>query len=143
MNPQSTAEHPQSTVIESKNMKINSNTAVFEIANNFIVRIQLLANRLVNKEFTTMQVPRNTFNNPHSPSQFAKKKSSASDFEIANNFITGIPFLTQRIVTKKLGTPKAPRNPPKLPLFAPKIRTKTLILPFLRSPIILLLEHNF
>ena len=42
-NPQNIAEHPQPTLICSKNTKENSNFAVFEIANNIIVEIQFLA----------------------------------------------------------------------------------------------------
>ena len=38
----------------------NSNLAVFEIANNFIARIQFPARRLTTKKLVTLKAPRNT-----------------------------------------------------------------------------------
>ena len=43
-----------------------------------------------------------------------EKNSNFAVFEIGNNFIAGIQFLAHRLVKKKLGTPKAPRNTPYL-----------------------------
>ena len=58
---------------------------------------------------------------PTTPFLMSKKEknSNSAVFKIANNFNTGIQFLTHRLTTKKLGTPKAPRN---TPLFIAKIR---------------------
>ena len=61
---------------------------------------------------------------PTAPFLMSKKEknSNFAVFKIANNFIAGIQFLAYRLTTKKLGTPKAPLNTPKLPLFIAKIR---------------------
>ena len=49
--------------------------------------------------------------------------------------MVGIQFLTHRLAKKKLVTLKAPRNTPNLPLFAPKIRKKILIIRFYSAPL--------
>ena len=89
-----------------------------------------------------MQVPR------YSPKTtlFApkiQKNSNFAVFEIANNFIAGIPFLARRIAVKKLATKPVPRNTPKTTLICSKYTKKILITPFLGSPIILLPEYQF
>ena len=50
-----------------------------------------------------------------------EKNSNIAVFEIANNFIVVIQFLEHRLATKKLGSPKVPRNITKLPVSNPKI----------------------
>ena len=56
-----------------------------------------------------------------------KKISSSTVFENANNFITGIQFLTHRLVTKKLGTPKHRETPPNNPYLFRKYEKKFYI----------------
>ena len=60
---------------------------------------------------------------PYHPFSHVKKRknSNFAVFKNANNFIAGIQFLAHRLTTKKVGTPRAPRNTPKLPLFITKI----------------------
>ena len=52
---------PRTTPSHVKNEK-KSNFAVFEIANNFIVEIPFLAQRLARKKLRTLKAPRNTPN---------------------------------------------------------------------------------
>ena len=72
-----------------------------------------------------------------------KKNSNFAVFDIANNFIAGIPFLARRIAVKKLATNQVPRNTPKTTLICSKYTKKILITPFLRSPIILLPKYHY
>ena len=63
-----------------------------------------------------MYVNENYKNSPPTTPFLMSKKEKNSNFavfKIANNFITGIQFLADRLTTKRLGTPKAPRNNPK------------------------------
>ena len=53
-------KYSQPTLICSKNTNKDSNFAVFEIANNFIVGIQFLAHRLAAKKFGSIKTPQNT-----------------------------------------------------------------------------------
>ena len=58
---------------------------------------------------------KNYKNSPPTTHFLMSKKEKISNyavFEIANNFIAGIQFLAHRLVTRKFGTLKAPRNIP-------------------------------
>ena len=53
-----------------------------------------------------------------------KKKSNFAVLEITNNFTVGMQFRVHSLATKKLTTPKAPRNTPKPPYNARKKNKK-------------------
>ena len=136
-------EHRQNYPYLLQKYEKNSNFAVFGFANNFIPGIQFLAHRLAVKKLATMQVPRDTPKTTLICSKNKRKTSSFAVYEIANNFIPGIPFLARRLARKKLVTLKVPRSTPKTDFICSKNTIKILISPFLRSPIILFPEYNF
>ena len=78
---------------------------------------------------------------PTTPVLMSKKEknSNFAVFEIANNLYN---FQHTDQLQKKLATHKAPRNTPNYPYLL-QLYQKILISPFLRSPIILLMEYNF
>ena len=67
-----------------------------------------------------MQVPRKTPQNFPYLLQKYEKNSNFAVFEIANNFIAGIPLLAHRLTVKKLATRQVSRNTPKTTLICSK-----------------------
>ena len=109
--PRSTPNYPYSLGKYEKNSKF----AAFEIAHNFIARIQFLAHRLAIKKIgNDASTAEHTPNCPYSLQKYGKNSNFAA-FEIANNFIAGIQFLAHRLAVKKLTTMQVPRNTPNYP----------------------------
>ena len=85
-NPQSTVEHPQSTLICSKNKKKILISPLLRSPLILFVGIQFSAHRLVTKKFGTPKAPPNTPNYPYLL-QKDEQNSNFAIFEIAKNLL--------------------------------------------------------
>ena len=105
--------------------------------------VQFLADRIAVKKIGNDASTAEHSQNYYYLLQEYEKNSNIAVFEIANNFIAGIPFLAHTLAVKKLATMQVPRNTPKTTLICSQNTKKILISPFLRSPLILFSEYNF